>query len=327
MQHLKRFTVRPGDEVFTPLPKERVNIAPPFQITGLDYAGPIKLNDMSKAYILIFTCAVTRAIHLELCSSMKVENFIASLRRFIARRGAPSTIISDNAKTFKRANKELKLLFAKSDKEKIEDFIGEKQMKWKFIVERAPWWGGFWERMIRSVKTCLKKKLRKAALNFEDLQTNLIEVEAIINSRPLTYNSNEMRETLTPSHFLSGKRILSLPVQEKDKTDDNQDISKRWKHRQQLMNGFWTRWKKEYLLELRNAHQSKGKDNHIVYNPDDVVLIQDENQPRLNWKLGRIISANEGRDKKVRSCLIALPNGNQIRRPIQRICHLELHEC
>lgn len=96
-------------------------------------------------------------------------------------------IYSDNVKTFKKAADELQPLWKTLNRGQLQEFSSEKRIQWKFIVVRAAWWGGMWERMVRSVKMCLKKVLGKAFLRFEELQTFLMEVEAVINYRPLTY--------------------------------------------------------------------------------------------------------------------------------------------
>ncbi|GAA6090922.1 uncharacterized protein LOC109098335 [Tachysurus ichikawai] len=116
-------------------------------------------NGMSKAYIALFTCAVTRAIHLELVSSQSTENFLLALKRFIARRGLCKVIYSDNAKTFKRADQDLKELWKSIKEPDLRIFFAEKRITWKYIVKRAAWWGGFWERLVRSTKSCLKRIL------------------------------------------------------------------------------------------------------------------------------------------------------------------------
>ena len=94
----------------------------------------------------------------------------------------------------------------------MQSFLLNHKVKWKFNLERAPWWGGFFERMVRCVKRCLKKILKNAKLTYEELLTVVVEIECVLNSRPLTYVSSEDRvEPLTPSHLLTGRRLLSIP--------------------------------------------------------------------------------------------------------------------
>lgn len=122
-------------------------------------------------YLAPFTCAVTRAVHLELVSDQTIENFLLALKRFIARRGLYKIIYSDNDKTFKRADQERELWKSLKGLE-LTEFFTDRGITWKFITERAAWWGGLWERFVRSVKTCLRKILGKASLSFEELTTH-----------------------------------------------------------------------------------------------------------------------------------------------------------
>ncbi|XP_076044749.1 uncharacterized protein LOC143027355 [Oratosquilla oratoria] len=192
----KRFDSRPCSQSAPPLPELRVKSTFPFAITGLDYAGPLFAVDQlsQKLYFLLFTCAVTRSVHLELTDSLSVPDCLLALRTFSARRGLPSVVYSDNAKTFKIVVKALQQYFSVLSPE------------WKFIAPRSPWWGGWWERLVRSVKSALKKYLGTRCLTKCELETTLFEVEACINSRPLTYVSDDynVKNPLTPSHFLIG---------------------------------------------------------------------------------------------------------------------------
>ena len=142
-----------------PLPGFRLSDDFAFSHIGIDYAGPLYIKniyksdgDMYKAYILLITCATSRAIHLELVPDQKAETLIRALIRFQSCRGIPNFVISDNGKSFKDGT--------------LKKFIGHMGIRWKFIVERAPWWGGFYERLVRSVKRCLKKTLRNARLPY-----------------------------------------------------------------------------------------------------------------------------------------------------------------
>ena len=131
-----------------------------FQSTGTDFAGPLLIksiygddSQLYKAYICIFTCATSRAIHLELTPDLRGDSFIRALKRFIARRGYPNLLISDNGKTFKSSV--------------CKSFLLKNRIDHTFILPASPWWGGFYERLVRSVKLPLKKVLGKAILNYE----------------------------------------------------------------------------------------------------------------------------------------------------------------
>ncbi|CAI5682672.1 unnamed protein product [Oreochromis niloticus] len=329
----KRFKAKAGRQLTAPLPRDRISESPPFEVTGVDFAGPlyVKTEDsVKRSYIALFTCAVTRAVHLELVSDQSTETFLLALKRFIARRGLCRVIYSDNARTFKRADQDLKELWKTIKDPHLLEFFSERGITWKFIAERAAWWGGFWERLVRSVKICLKKVLGRASLHFEEMCTVLAEVEATLNSRPLTFVHNEVNEPqpLTPAHFLVGKRLTSLPPKSIPKdthhpTANKEDITRRWRYRQKLMTNFWNTWRRDYLLELRSAHRCDAS-KPTPLKLGDVVLIGHDNLPRQVWKLGRIEEMFPGRDGLVRSCLVRTTTGTLLRRPIQLLYNLEL---
>ncbi|KAF8768276.1 hypothetical protein HNY73_021115 [Argiope bruennichi] len=201
----------------------------------------------------------------------------------------------------KKANSELSKWWKYINNPEVKNVFASKGIVWKFIVERSPWWGGFWERQIRTIKTCLKKIIGKSSLSFKELETIFLEIEAIVNSRPITYLYNEPSEPspLTPSHFLIGKRLASLPViQSKiEELNVNRDsLTKRIKYQQTILNHFWNRWRKEYLLNLRSAYISPQPGKICSFKVNDVVLINDERYPRNMWMIGRILELCPGRD-------------------------------
>ena len=198
------------------LPDFRVREAAPFSKVGVDFAGPLFAkcckDGTDKVYIALFSCCVTRAIHLELVRDLSAETFLCSFRRFVARRGVPSLIVSDNAKTFKASEKAIRRLF---NQPKVKSEMQTKRVTWKFNLERAPWWGGFFERMVRSMKRCLRRVLGNAKLTVDELNTVLVEVEGTLNARPLTEEYEEFEgEVLTPSHLIYGRAISFIPERE-----------------------------------------------------------------------------------------------------------------
>ncbi|KAL0850873.1 hypothetical protein ABMA28_006783 [Loxostege sticticalis] len=232
------------------LPLERLDHHKrPFTHVGLDYFGPVEVTvgrRREKRYVALYTCLVTRAIHLEVAASLSSDSAIMSLRRLIARRGTPSTIFSDNGTNFIGANRELASLYD----EDVENFASSRKISWRFIPPAAPFMGGAWERMVRSVKTALRATLRNRAPREEVFNTLLVEAESIVNSRPLTYvtDSPGAPEALTPFHFILGSAsVAPWPVQLSD-----QDLLRRcdWRHALRLADHFWKRWLTEYLPTL-----------------------------------------------------------------------------
>ena len=169
------------------LPDFRVNEAPPFSRVGVDFAGPLyvkeKSGQMGKAHIALFSCCVTRAVHLELVEDFSTEMFRLCLLRFIAKIRMPVLIVSDNAKRFQATEKTLKKLF---DHPEVKADLERDRIEWQLNLERAPSWGGFFERMVTSVKGCLRKTLENVRLTFDELATLLAEIECTLDSRPLS---------------------------------------------------------------------------------------------------------------------------------------------
>lgn len=182
-----RIEVEPGMP-----PEDRIREAAVFEVVGVDMAGPVHLADKTKAWIALYTCAVYRAIHLEVVTSLSTESFLQSLRRFIARRGRPYVIYSDNGKNFIGAHSALSNI----DWNTISTIASNQKIRWKFNPPAAPWWGGWWERLVRMVKDILKRVLGRASLNYEELSTILCDCEQVINSRPITYVSEEDRKSV-----------------------------------------------------------------------------------------------------------------------------------
>lgn len=157
-----RFRLQPATAPTAPLPADRVRRCHPFEVVGVDFAGPLYVKTKqgsSKSYLALFTCAETRAIHLDLVLDLTTDSSFLAFQRFMARRGIPTTVYSDNALTFKRAATELQALGKILLKKETQDFFSANRVTWKFIVERAAWWGGWWERLIRTVKQSLRRVL------------------------------------------------------------------------------------------------------------------------------------------------------------------------
>jgi len=140
-----------------PLPKVRVTESPPFTITGVDFTGALYVkgstNEETKVYICLFTCAVTRAVHLEVVSDLTVDTFLLAFRRFVGRKSLPKQMISDNASTYLSAAEELRKMF---ESDTLKEALESQNISWTFIPKRAPWYGGFWERIIGLTKQAVK---------------------------------------------------------------------------------------------------------------------------------------------------------------------------
>ena len=318
-----------------PLPEFRVRQSRPFQTTGVDFAGPLHVRtsdhgaETSKVWLCLYTCCATRAVHLDLVRDLTTTTFMRSFKRFSARRGTPSRMISDNAKTFKSAASVIRKILDSSETTK---FSGKFEVEWNFNLEKAPWWGGIFERMIKSAKHCLKKAIGKNCLSYDELHTLVVEIEAVLNSRPLTYVSSEdVEEPLTPSHLLVGYRIMTLPDPSipEDPDYSPEAFTRRMNHLAKTLGRFWKRWKREYLLKLREFHRTQGKGG-ISYTLEkgEVVTVYDEGHPRGLWRLGRIEELITSSDGKVRGVFVKVMSKKghpkTLRRPIQHIYPLEV---
>ena len=197
---------------------------PPFSSAGVDFFGPFltrKGRSNSKRYGVIFTCLTTRAIHLEVAYNLDSSSFIQALRRFVARRGQVTEIVSDNGTNFIGGERELREAIQAWNNEQINDFLLQKGISWSFNPPGASHHGGTWERLIRSIRRHLKSVCNEQIFTDESLSTLMCEIESILNSRPLTTVSNDLYdlEPLTPNHLLLLKPNGSLPPGVFDKRD------------------------------------------------------------------------------------------------------------
>ncbi|XP_071579872.1 uncharacterized protein [Temnothorax nylanderi] len=312
------------------LPKQRViGFDRPFRSTGVDYAGPLQLREsqrkgrlhLSKGYIAIFTCLSTKAVHIELVSDMTTEAFLAALNRFTARRGICSEIFSDNGTNFVGASRELKEVYTFLEKESSEigRSLANQRIKWSFIPPRAPHFGGIWEAVVKVAKQHLHTVTQGRVLTYEECSTLLSQVEAIMNSRPLTPLSSDPNDfsVLTPFYFLIGD-LLIQPAQY-DYAEVPEKHLTRWQNLQKLRQQFWIRWHREYLNELQQQTKWSDMGDNIELNT--VVLIKEDHLPPLQWALGRVTALHPGQDGVVRVVTVKTRSGD-FKRPVKKLCPL-----
>ncbi|KRY08838.1 hypothetical protein T12_8353, partial [Trichinella patagoniensis] len=288
--------MRPFEQKMADLPKMRTSETFPFENTGLDFIGSLHIDredGCTKVYICLFTCMVTRSIHLELLSDLSAERFIQALNRFVARRGYPRIIQSDNFSTFKMADRQLKNLVAKPSLDKIQRTMIRHRIEWKFITKRAPWNGGYWERLVRSVKNTLRKILEKTTLDEEELTTVLCEIEAKINARPLTF---------------VGRSFVDLPMMSTPTVEEDElPLNRKWRKRQQIILHFWKRWRNEYVTTF--VSRTKWMTKRQEPKEGDIVLVKEDNTKRENWPIGRITSVLPGSDGLSRTVEVKTAKG------------------
>jgi len=310
------------------LPFTRVQQHRPFTHIGMDYGGPFIVKEgrrrnskTSKAYLALFICMTTKAVHLEVVSDLSTDAFLAALDRFVARRGIPSLIQSDCGTNFVGAARQLKMLFANEDVQGV--LQSHVPCQWKFNPPAAPHFGGIWEAAIKSAKLHLKKVIGIQTLTMEELTTLVVRVEGVLNSRPVLPVSNDPNDlsALTPGHFLIGQPILTVP--EPDFIDRPINRLTRWQLIKQAHQRFWTRWSREYLQTLQ------GRQKWYVRNPSlavgDMVVINSPIRPPMAWQMGRITEVHPGPDGVIRVATVKTTDGI-LKRPAVKLVKLPTSE-
>ena len=200
-------------------------------------------------------------------------------------------------------------------------------VQWKFIPKRAPWYGGFWEKLISFTKTTLWKVLGRSSVTLQELQTLVVEIEAVLNDRPLTYVSPDVDdlEPLTPSHLLCGRRITSLPhkIFDDDPTYNVLPVREIARRQSELLQHFEKRWKREYLMSLLEYHKTTGNIQQSI-KVGDVVTVHDD-IPRVHWKLAEVEKLITGLDGYTRAAEIRTATG-KTNCPIAKLFPLEVTE-
>ena len=297
------------------LPYDRLEPAPPFTNCAVDYFGSFVIREGCKdlkRYGVLFTCMASRAVHVEVAATLETDSFINAFRRFVSRRGPIRQLRCDQGANFVDASRELRAALYEVHHDKIRGELQRHECDWfvfKMNVPSASHMGGVWERQVRSVRNVLATLLQAngSQLNEEALSPFMCEVEALVNSRPLTIDSMNdptSLNPLTPNNLLTMKTKVLLPPPGVFQSSDMYG-RKRWRRVQHLANEFWIRWKKEYLLNLQQRQKwSKPRRDMCV---SDVVLIKDdEDLPRNQWQLSRVIEAHQSADGHVRTVKLAV---------------------
>ncbi|XP_057671219.1 uncharacterized protein LOC130902947 [Diorhabda carinulata] len=318
--------------IMAPLPEMRLKSRHPFEFVGVDYAGPMSIKNksgrgykVSKAYICLFVCCVTKAVHTELVSDLSTDAFLLALKRFVSRRGKPACIYSDNGTNFVGANNALKELgrFIINNETNLTNSFQADDITWKFIPPRSPHFGGLWESGIKCIKYHLRRVTKDLSFTFEQLYTILTEVEAILNSQPLSPLSDSSHDLhpLTPSHFLIGRSSNAAP--EPNITHLPRNRLSMYQHLAQVKQHLWKRWNKEYVSELQT--RTKWKFNYDSLKANTLVLLKEDNQPPMKWKLGRVEAIHLGADGVARVATIRTTDGH-VKRSFAKICPLPLDD-
>lgn len=240
------------------------------------------------------------------------------LKRFISRRGKPLELYCDNGTNFVGANNEIQS-FLKSNNESITGFAADESIHFKFSPAYSPHFGGIWEAGVKSAKHHLTRILGDKHLTFEELSTLFTQVEAILNSRPLTPLSSDPNDLcpLTPAHFLIGRPLTSVPSA--GLLDERPSSLSRYQYLEKMRQHFWERWKNEYLSELQQ--KLKWRVNQQGLRVGDLVVIKDTYTPPLKWRMARVLKLHPGSDGVSRVVDVTTTKGI-IRRAARNLCLL-----
>lgn len=324
-----RYAAQFKHQLMGQLPPARVTPNRPFYQSGVDYAGPIQIRTTKgrgyrayKGYICLFVCMATRAVHLEAVTDLTSQGFLAAFKRFVSRRGHCADLYSDNGTNFVGAARELNRMEAQERStltKEIAESLATAGTTWHFIPPRAPHFGGLWESGVKSTKHHLRRVIGAETLTYEEISTLLYQIEACLNSRPLSQISINSQDPipLTPGHFIIGEPLVLVP-------DDNYEASsisslKRWQLTQKMLQSFWHRWSKEYLAQFLQRYKWANK----TPEPDigDLVLVKEDDLPPAKWLMGVIVAKHKGLDNVTRVVSIKCKD-TVIKRPTIKICVL-----
>ncbi|KMQ84485.1 hypothetical protein RF55_17667 [Lasius niger] len=312
------------------LPWARVTPSRPFQHTGVDYAGPILLrttkgrgHKSSKAFIAVFVCMSTKAVHLDVASDYTADAFLAALRRFIACRGLCEVIHSDCGTNFVGADRQLRALFAASSKEgrRVAEELAPDRIRWRFNPPAAPHFGGLWEAAVKALKRHLRRVIGDATLTFEEMSTLLAQVEACLNSRPLEALSEDPDDisALTPGHFLVGTALNAVPEPSLTATPENRLT--RWQLVQRMRQHFWDRWSRDYLHSLN--HRPKWWKSDAAVRVGRLCVLRNKTTPPNKWPQARVVDVHPGEDGHVRVVTVRTASST-FRRAVNRLILLPI---
>lgn len=321
---------KPQFPLMADLPACRVQEAQAFAHTGLDYAGPVLINisrnrgaKSQKAYICLFICLTTKALHLELVSDLSTANFIQALKRFLSRRGPCRTLYSDCGTNFIGAKNYLddlyRLVGSKEFSSKLSDELSFRKIEWKFNPPSAPHFGGIWEANVKAVKTHLYKVVGQQILSYEEFNTFLVQIESLLNSRPLCSLSSDPGDptALTPAHFLNVTPIESLPSTSLSDVPLNR--LSRFQLIDRMVQSYWRRWHLEYLNTLQGRERWNKSSDPIA--PGTVVVVKQDNSAPMHWPMAVVEEVFPGKDGVIRVASVRTKHGI-LKRPVVKLCPL-----
>ena len=319
-------------QVMGQLPIDRLKPAPAWSSTSIDYFGPFETKgetnkrSRGKAYGVIFTCMLSRAVHLDLATDYSTDGFLQVLRRFVAIRGHPVILRSDPGSQLIGASKELRHIMKGLDQSQIVKYAAGTGFEWKFAPADAPWHNGCVEALIKSVKKSICSTVGAQVLMYSELLTVFFEIANIMNERPVGMMPSDIDDGsyICPNDLLLGRATSRVPSASVDQTNCPR---MRFNFIQKLVDAYWIKWNRFYfpsLLVRQKWHSSRR--NVMV---GDIVLVQDSNAVRGSWKMARVSQTFIDNDSKVRRVTVEYKNldpdekseykGKRYERPVQQI--------
>lgn len=320
-----KFKCQNVQPVMGQLPVNRTQLEFPFLNSSVDYAGPILIADrrgrgckLVKAYLCIFVCLAVKAVHIELVTDLTKEGYMAALNRFVARRGKPKSILSDNGTNFVGTCNELQQFLQQSN---ISYEVAQRGIEFTFAPPYSPHFNGIAEAAVRSTKHHLKRLLQLTHFTYEEMVTCLTQIEAVLNSRPLTPLSSDPLDftVLTPSHFLIGRSLMAVPHPQV--SDVNIGRLERYHRVEHIKQHFWKRFHLEYISLLQQKTKWTSSTGQLA--EGTLVLIKERGQPPMLWPLGRVTKVFPGSDGITRVAELKTRKGT-ILRSFNNICPLPL---
>ncbi|XP_021346186.1 uncharacterized protein LOC110445733 [Mizuhopecten yessoensis] len=335
----KRLRGKLGWTHIAQLPSDRVEPGPAFSFVGVDVFGPWPVvvkrslrgsTTSAKRWGVLFTCLVSRAVHIELVEEMSSCHFINALRRFTAIRGPVRQFRSDRGSNFVGAVKELGISTSFVEDGPVQDFLSNAGhgITWVFNPPYAHHFGGVWERMVgscRRILDAMRLENRSKDLTHDTLATFMAEVSAIINSRPLLPVSSdpELPSVLSPMLILTQKPYEYVSEPDVTGFGPKDALKSQRKFVQRMADGFWCRWKRDYLHQLQVCRKWQLPGDSFKEN--DIVLMKDDMSHRNNWPIGIIEEVYPSKDNVVRKVKLSVIRGKtrvSFVRPISELVRL-----
>ena len=295
------------------LPIERIKPSPPFQTTGIDFFGPYQIRGevqkrvRGKCFGVIFTCFVSRAVHCDITTDYSTDALMSAIRRFSSIRGWPKKIHSDQGSQLVSASKELKEVIKSLDGEMLERFGHLNNFEWSFSPPDAPWMNGVTESLVKSVKRAINTAVGSQVMSYSELQTVMFEAAQLVNQRPIGRHPTNPDEGayLCPNDLLLGRSTASIPQGPFLERTSNKY---RFDFLQKIVDAFWRKWTRSYFPSLLIRQKWHTEKRNVC--KGDVVVVQDSNVVRGEWRLALVTEVYPGSDGRVRRVLISYKNIN-----------------